>query len=92
MVSKISGLPMPPSIWFQTCPWLGLMKTPLPRMAGVDDLEVALDVGPGGGVENRAAVRVEDDAKSPARTSINCQVLPVFSLRQMPPVGPLRAA
>ena len=59
---------------------------------GVDDLEVALDVGVGVGVEDGAALRVEDHARSPGRRASAAQVLPVSSLRQMPPVGPLMAA
>ena len=57
---------------------------------GVDDLEVALDV---------AAAGLRTVPLSGSRTtsvawpaSINCQVLPVSSLRQMPPLVPLMAA
>ena len=60
-------------------------------MRGVDDLEVALNVGAGRRIEDGTAVGVEDDDRSLAGEHI-VQVLPVSSLRQMPPLGPLMAA
>ena len=87
-MSTISGLPTPPAIRFQTWPWLGLMKTPSPSDAG--------DRRPGGCRCRGVGVRIEGTAAAGSRTtsvawpaSINCQVLPVSTLRQMPP---LRAA
>ena len=73
---RSAGLPMPPSIWCQTCPWFGLMKTPVPRIAAYTTWRLPCTRVPDVGL-TIAPLPGARTTEVACPDSINCQVLPV---------------